>query len=545
MGEILSTEQMAKADKITIQRGMSELNLIQNAGKAMAKEIIKRFDKIRLIHEQKYSKRELNTINNNIVVCCGGGNNGADGYVCATELALAGFPTQIISTVAAKKLDGERKQVADKAKSIIGKIYYEPSPQQARKVLSGSLLTVEAILGTGLNKPPRDYTSSIIDEINSCKAFIVAADIPGGLSVDMAEALGESFIMADMTVTFFRPKPVHYLYPGASFCGEVVCVPIGIEDDILNELDCRYMLNHDKLLQLPNYYKKQRGAYKLHKYSRGKLLVVAGEKHQGAAVLTAKAAAAAGAGLVSVYASEDNAPLMSQLLGSNIIVHSNQHNRGRGDLMADSLEEVAEKYKVKAAIIGPGSGVNYRCAAQTLQLLNQNIPLVLDADVFSSFSENPRILLKECKKRAQKYHIPALLTPHEGEFARIFPHLSKEHNMKLPPTKNKIQRAIQAARESNSVIVLKGMDTVIANADGKAVVNSGASPLLSVGGSGDVLAGIIASLLAQGMSAYEGAYCGVKLHTKCAEQCSLMYKNGFLAQDLYQVLPSLRYSLSD
>ncbi len=571
MTEILTAAQMTAADKIAIKQGISELELIHNAGKAMAEEILKQIKTIRSTagkhpnNRDKHSNHGNNgNLNNhsNIVVCCGKGNNGADGYVCATKLGLAGLPVQIISSVDADEISSEIKRVVNDAERIVSSIHYKPSEDKITEILSDALIVVDALIGSGLDKPPRSYIANIIKSINNSGSFIVAADIPSGISVDKADALDSVFVRADMTITFFRPKLAHYLYPAAAYCGKVICVPIGIADEVLDELDelhalkCRYKLNNDKLYQLPSYHQngnrqenrqenRQRNtgrnkaenedstkySYKYNKYTRGSVLIVAGESLQGAAVLCATAAAASGVGLVSAYASQENAELIRQIMPPNIMVRSSDHTGG-GDQMSDSLEGVASRYKLTAALIGPGSGVNDTTAAQTIQLLNESIPVVLDADVFSSFVSCPDLLWQATQQRADIYKIPAVLTPHEGEFIRLFPHLSIHKS-----NKNKVERALQAAQESGAIIVLKGADTVIASPDGDAVINGNASPLLSVGGSGDVLGGIIVGLMAQGLAPKEAAYAGVMLHTKCADLRCAKSHHGFSPQDLVRVIP--------
>ena len=567
MTEILTAAQMTAADKIAIKQGISELELIHNAGKAMAEEILKQIKTIRSTagkhhnNRDKHSNHGNNGNHSSIVVCCGKGNNGADGYVCATKLGLAGLPVQIISSVGADEISDEIKRVVNDAERIVSSIHYKPSEDKITEILSDALIVVDALIGSGLDKPPRSYIANIIKSINNSGSFIVAADIPSGISVDKADALDSIFVRADMTITFFRPKLAHYLYPAAAYCGKVICAPIGIADEVLDELHeldelhalkCRYQLNNDKLYQLPSYHQngnKQENrqentgrnkaenegstkySYKYNKYTRGSVLIVAGESLQGAAVLCATAAAASGVGLVSAYASQENAELIRQIMPPNIMVRSSDHTSG-GDQMSDSLEGVASRYKLTAALIGPGSGVNDTTAAQTIQLLNENIPVVLDADVFSSFASCPDLLWQATQQRAEIYKIPAVLTPHEGEFIRLFPHLSIHKS-----NKNKVERALQAAKESGTIVVLKGADTVIASPDGDAVINGNASPLLSVGGSGDVLGGIIVGLMAQGLAPKEAAYAGVMLHTKCADLRCAKSHHGFSPQDLVRVIP--------
>ena len=467
---------MAQADKLAISDGISEMQLIRNAGLCLAEELMK------LLPQGK------------LVFCCGGGNNGADGYISAFHLAKAGYQVFILPLTAPDKLTGERAQAAQQALQL-SQILREEIPKDAD-------LIIDALFGTGLNREPKGAAARLIAAMNNAKTQKVAVDIPSGLSADSAVPLGTEAVRAHTTITFFRPKLAHYLYPGAGYCGKVICRQIGIKENLLTRLKPSFFLNEAPLLPSPQASS--------HKYNRGHTLIIAGESLQGAGALCAAAAQRAGAGLVSLISCEQNAPLMRALLPASCIVRS-----------ADSLEGAAQNWKAAAALIGPGSGSNARTVRTTLELAAEPLSLLLDADALSAFATQPQLLFDSLAERDQQ-----VLTPHSGEFSRLFPEITGA---------NKVEKSLAAARQSHSVIVLKGADTVIASPTGRVSINPAASPHLATGGSGDVLGGIIVSLMAQGMDAFAASCAGVFIHSRCA----LRAGRNLIPEDLIALLPSV------
>jgi len=460
---LLTAEQMGKADQLTIAAGISEMELIRNAGLCVAEEVMK-------IFEPNQGK---------IVLCSGGGNNGADGYIAAYHLAAAGYEVHILPLVPINKLDNERAKAAHQALRLI------PNPQNNHQILEEASLILDALFGTGLNRTPTAEARELIAKMNESSAKKIAIDIPSGISADQAAPLGEEAVHAFMTVTFFRPKLAHYLYPAVSYCGQIICRQIGIKEEVLNHIGRVSSLNTTPTLPSP--------LATSHKYSRGHSLIVAGEEFHGAGALCAMAAQRAGAGLVSLLCSKQNIPIMRACVPASCIVRP-----------LDDLNNIARKRKVAAALIGPGSGNSEQTAKQVLQLTAEPIALVLDADAISSFANYPQLLFDALANRSQ-----TVLTPHMGEFARLFSAIKGN---------NKLEKALAAARQANAVIVLKGADTVIAAPKGNTVINANASPYLATGGSGDVLAGIIVALLAQGMDDFTAACAAVFIHSQCAKQ---------------------------
>ena len=460
---LLTAEQMRKADQLTIAAGTSEMELIRNAGLCVAEEVMK-------IFEPNQGK---------IVLCSGGGNNGADGYIAAYHLAAAGYEVHILPLVPIDKLDNERAAAANQALRLI------PNPQDDFQILEEATLILDALFGTGLNRAPTGKACELIAKMNESSAKRISIDIPSGIGANQAAPLGEEAVHAFMTVTFFRPKLAHYLYPAANYCGKIICRQIGIKEEVLNHIGRVFFLNKAPVLPSP--------LATSHKYSRGHSLIVAGEAFHGAGALCTMAAQRAGSGLVSLLCSEHNIPIMRACVPASCIVRP-----------LDDLNGIAKKRKLAAALIGPGSGNSEQTAKQVVQLAAQPIALVLDADAISSFASYPHLLFDALATRSQ-----TVLTPHMGEFALIFPAIEGT---------NKLEKALAAARQANAVMVLKGADTVIASPKGNAVINADASPYLATGGSGDVLAGIIVALLAQGMDDFTAACAAVFIHSQCAKQ---------------------------
>ncbi|MFM9864048.1 MAG: NAD(P)H-hydrate dehydratase, partial [Micropepsaceae bacterium] len=316
---------------------------------------------------------------------------------------------------------------------------------------------------------------------------------------------------AALTVTFFRKKPAHVLYPSRKNCGEIVCVDIGISDGMLNALTDVATQRRSACLENLEPPPIKPLAPATHKYQRGHCVVVSGPSSAtGAARLAARSALRVGAGLVTVAGEAAAIPVLSAALTSIMV-------REAGTPAA--LHTLLEDKRYNAVVIGPGNGIGQATRDRVAVALSSLASVVLDADALTSFSEAPEALIKQLTPRA-------VLTPHEGEFDRIFPNLLKQ-------SPNKIEAARIAAQRAGAVVVLKGADTVIANPDGTTVVNTNAPPDLATAGSGDVLAGIIGGLLAQGMPPFDAARTGAYLHGLCGRIAG----PGLIAEDLPELLP--------
>ena len=443
---ILTPAQMYQADARAITSGIPEAQLIENAGRAVAEEIIRR-----------YGARKT-------VVLCGPGNNGADRKVTARYLKQWDWPVTISDDI------------------------------------TGAELIIDALYGAGLN---RDFPSALADKINTAGVPIVAIDVPSGLDGLTGHPRG-ACVKADLTITFFRKKPAHILLPGRMLCGEVVVADIGISETILPELKIQLWENTKP--SLPSFDSST------HKYKRGHAVIVSGPQfNTGASRLAAQSALKIGAGLVTIAGHEDELRLHAAHTTALMLAQTDT-TLALGLFLNDKRRN--------AVCIGPAAGVGSETCAKVRAVLASGAATVLDADALSSFTQNPAELFAAI---AELLGRPVILTPHEGEFARLFSGLSNVSEAKH-------ERALRAAKLSGAIIILKGADTVIASPDGRSAINGNAPPSLATAGSGDVLAGLVTGLLAQGMPAFEAACAAVWLHGDAATRGP----QSFTAEDLVQ-----------
>ncbi len=401
-------------------------------------------------------------------VLCGPGNNGRDGRAAAVYLKQWGWPVEISHAV------GD----AD--------------------------LIIDALYGAGLN---RDFPAALADEINNAGVPVVSIDVPSGIDGNTGRPRGAS-VKADVTITFFRKKPAHLLMPGRTLCGDLVVADIGIPDTVLAEIRPRLWENSRPVL--PSF------PGNAHKYNKGHAVVISGPKFRtGAARLAATAALHGGAGLVTIAGDEDA-----------LLVHATHLT---GIMLAPianpmALSILLNDPRRNAVCIGPAAGISGETRARVRAVLGRAAATVLDADALTSFQQNPAELFELIRENPSR---PVVITPHEGEFIRLF-------NNESTPENSKHERALAAASLSGATIILKGADTVVASPDGRAVINSNAPPSLATAGSGDVLAGLVTGLLAQGMPAFEAACAAVWLHGDAAVRHGA---GGLTADALVEFLP--------
>ena len=409
-----------------------------------------------------------------VLVLCGPGNNGGDGYVAARHLQAAGWPVRIAALAPPR---GEAVVAAARWRGLRAPFTAEAA--------TGADLVVDAVFGAGLT---RDLDAEVAAVLRAARR-LVAVDVPSGL--DGATGTVRFYApRAELTVTFFRLKPGHLLLPGRTLCGPTVLADIGLPDAALPE-GVRTWRNHPLLWTLPA--PEPAG----HKYSRGHVTVLGGAAMTGAARLAAAAARRAGAGMVTIAAA-----------GS-----ADVYRAGEPGVIVDErkLQSLLADPRRNAWVCGPGLGAAAAGAALPV-LLAAGRQVVVDADA-----------LTVCAGSPERLRGAAVLTPHAGEFARVFG----------PPGEDRLTAVRAAAARTGAAVLLKGADTIVAAADGRAVVNDNAPPWLATAGAGDVLAGVIAALLAQGMQAWEAACAGAWLHGHAASLAG----PGLIAEDLPQLLP--------
>lgn len=468
---------MARADAAAIAAGTSGLTLMERAGTAVADAVCARFE------------RQTTT------VLCGPGNNGGDGYVAARVLQDRGWPVEVRS-------------------------FGEPATQDAQamsarwegvtKPLNGALepgVWIDALFGAGLKRPLSGPAAAAAIRMAEAPERVVAVDVPSGVAGDTGKPNGPAACAA-LTVTFHAKKPAHLLEPGRSRCGEVVVADIG-----LGVTESQTVENGPELW-LPRFPWPTAAS---HKHARGRLVVVSGEAWQtGAARLAARGALRIGAGLVTVLSPPEALPINASHLEAVML---------KAFETDQELEQAAKD--VDAAVIGPAAGVGEPTLLNVLALARTGAALILDADAITVFRDDPEELFSLLDR-------DDLLTPHPGEFERLFPGL-------LAASAERIAAARTAAGRAGAVVLLKGSDTVIAAPDGRCAVNSNGSPWLATAGSGDVLAGFIGGLVAQGMESFEAACAGAWIHAEAAE----LHGPGLISEDLPGLAPNVLRRLFD
>ena len=485
---LLTAAQMGEADRLAVDSGISEMRLMENAGRAVAQAVM-----------QRWSPRP-------VLVLCGPGNNGGDGFVTALCLAQSGWPVRVASLVPSAQLRGAAAQHAA--------LWQGPVEALAPAALDGAALVVDAIFGAGLSRALEGAAAQTLVAAAERNTTIVAVDVPSGLMGDTGANAGA--VPCALTVTFFRKKPGHLMQPGRRLCGETVVADIGTPESVFDGIRPDAFENDPLLWAAALPLLLPEG----NKYTRGHALVWGGWPTTGAARMAARAAARVGAGLttVAVDASRSEAalPVYAAALTS-IMVSPVAVPRDLEKLLADE--------RITGLLIGPGAGTGPDTRARVLAMLQAKRATVLDADALSAFKNEPTSLFRAMKG-------PCVLTPHEGEFVRLFPGTSPGV---VDAPSDKLARTRAAARASGAIIVLKGSDTVVAAPDGRAIVNANAPPNLATAGSGDVLAGMVLGLLAQGMEPFLAAAAAVWLHGAAAEH----FGPGLLAEDLPDRLPAV------
>jgi hydroxyethylthiazole kinase-like uncharacterized protein yjeF len=476
---LMRVAQMAEADRLTIAEGTAGVVLMQNAGEAVAEEIMQRWSPCR------------------VCVLCGPGNNGGDGFVVARVLAAADWPVRIALLGSSDRLAGDAKSHAAR--------WTGPIEVLAPAAIADAELVVDAVFGSGLSRALSENVALTLAAVDRRGVPLIAVDVPSGVMGDTGESCGA--VAAQCTVTFARKKPCHVLLPGRDLAGDVVVADIGTPSSVLDGITVDTWENDPALWrsELP------RPASGGNKYSRGHALLVGGYPMTGAARMAARSAARAGAGLTSIAVPDIALPIYAGALTS-IMVHPLSRPEDFTQLLRDP--------RYTALLIGPGAGVNETTRARAREMLQTHRAVLLDADAISVFADRVGEL-------AGAIRGPCILTPHEGEFTRLFGAAGGAGD--------KLSRARNAARASGAIIVLKGSDTVIAAPDGRAIVNSNAPANLATAGSGDVLSGMILGLLAQGMDGFLAAAAGVWLHGAAAAD----FGPGLLAEDLPDLLPGV------
>ena len=483
---VLTTRQMAAADRLAVEGGSSSLELMENAGRGVADAVL-----------------ELVQPRARILVLCGPGNNGGDGFVAARLLVGAGCSVTVALLGGRDALRGDAAEMAERYDGPVIPL------EEAADMPADAV--VDALFGAGLARPVTGAAAAALNAVAARGCVLIAVDVPSGVD-GTTGALHGPAVQAASTVTFFRKKPGHLLYPGRGLCGDIRLIDIGIPENVLDRIAPDTFENTRTLWQ-PRF---PRPSAVSHKYHRGHAVIVSGgQLNTGAARLTAEAALRAGAGLVTIAGASD-ALLVHAAHVTAIMLHLAEDD--------EALAGMLEDPRITAAVIGPAAGRTSATQSNVAAILRSGAAAVLDADAITVHEDDPAFLFAQIKAR----DAPTVLTPHEGEFRSLFRETAEKAD-------SKTDRARAAARESGGIMVLKGADTVIAAPDGEAAISTNAPPWLATAGSGDVLAGVIAGFLAQGMPAFEAAAAGVWVHAEAGKAVGA----GLTADDLPDALKNV------
>ncbi len=478
---------MREADRLTINAGIDSYSLMQNAGRAVAEEITEYLD------------------NRKALVLCGPGNNGGDGFVIARILSESGWRVRLACFKTISELGEDALRAAHEWKGEI--LPFDNIEIDENEVI------VDAVFGTGFRGTLPAPAANLFSRLRKARPVVIAVDIPSGVNGNTGQA-DENTLNASMTVTFFRKKLGQVLMPGMAYCGPIAVHDIGIQTSVLTETGVAAYENHPMLWR----NKVRRKSYFDNKYTLGHLIVLGGPDMTGAALLAAHSAMRIRTGICTIVGPGNTADVYRSYL-PGLIFESYE--------TLDSFSSHLQDDRRNAAILGPGAGrkdkEGLRKAVLDCLAMGENKSLVLDADALNVFQgqreEFFELLHKKC-----------VLTPHEGEFERLFDDLEG-----IKPI-----RAIEAAALCGAVIVFKGADTIIATPDGKCIVNTNGPPLLATAGSGDVLAGMIAGLMAQGVPAFEASCASAWIQGEAAYS----FGPGLIASDLPDLIPAVLRELT-
>jgi len=485
LDQVVSSKEMKLLEKKEFLKKKSYF-FMKNAGK-------KTFNLIRKIFKNKQP----------IIVLCGPGNNGGDGFVIAKCLINHGYQVEVYALLDKKYYKGDSLKALTEFGEKIKKI----SSLRIKK----NALIIDAIFGIGLSRNIKGILKKIFSQINKSNNKVVSVDIPSGISSDTGKILG-SAIKADYTVTFHIKKLGHLFDPGKEFSGKIKVADIGFSN---KKMKIRYLENSPYLWKKYFPWKKTSG----HKYSRGRVVVHGGQKEfTGATILSAQAALRTGTGSVRIICSKNTLQIYSIKFPSVLKTEINDIYQ---------MEKFLKKEKITSILIGPGSGSNKKIKEITKLILRKVKYVVLDADALTCFKND----LKSFYNLLDKNKI---ITPHSGEFHKIFPKINKKLN--------NLDKALCARKIIKSNIVLKGSSTIIISHDKKIAINNHTSSELAVIGSGDVLGGLITSLVGdKKMSPFLASCAAAWLHGDIAKK----YGKGLIAEDIVKGIPSALKRLKD
>jgi NAD(P)H-hydrate epimerase len=507
--KVLTSAQMKEIDRITIEKiGIPGSVLMENAGIRITQAVLKRFPRIK---------------ENRVVIVAGKGNNGGDGFVVARHLFNSGARPTVLLLGSKKEVQGDAGLNLAIAEKIGVEISEIPSMNEWKKNridLFHASLIIDAIFGTGLMKPAQGLFAAAIEDMNKARGYKIAVDIPSGLSSDTPLLVGPA-VKADLTIALAAPKIGHVLPPAEDFVGELIVSDISVPPFLFE--DDRLMIDLVEKINVAPYFKKRKKDS--HKGTYGHLLILAGSLGKtGAAVMAAKAGLRMGAGLVTVGTPQSCLPIVA---------------RSMMELMTEALPETPQKTLSDAALpwilellkgkdgllLGPGISTHPATASLVMSLLPKlKVPVVIDADGLNILTGNTGIL--------KTLSCPVVLTPHPGEFARLIGRSTKDI------IDNRLDLAPQFAEKHGIHLILKGYRTLVATPQGKVFINPTGNPGMATGGSGDVLSGMLASLIIQEKDFLGAILSAVYIHGLSGDiAAGKLGERALIAGDLIRYLP--------
>ncbi|SEN38840.1 NAD(P)H-hydrate dehydratase [Lihuaxuella thermophila] len=501
---LVTAKEMRDLDRYTIvQTGLPGVVLMENAGKAVADEVMRRFP------EPKTA-----------VVLAGAGNNGGDGWVAARHLLFRGWNVHLWLAGDEEKLTPDARVFYEVCKRVAPVERYQPEKRERLwQHLQQAEVIVDALLGTGAKGGLRPLMAELVSLINQQeRAYVVAVDLPTGVDADTGRVDGEA-VQADLTVTFAFPKWGHYLRPGADCSGEVKVADIGLAPvpDVNLEPSAR--------INLPDEWKQHLRSPSpwAHKGTHGHVWIIGGSQGMlGAVTMAGQAAYRTGAGLVTLTVPRSEHPALAAKATQEIIWSW----PGEGVFSRTSYQWLDQrKSRYSAVAIGPGLG-RFAGEEEWLGELMKKIevPLVLDADALNILADHPALVEK------RPPHLPTVLTPHPGEMARLIGCTVKEVET------SRREAATELARQTGMTVVLKGRYTILAFPDGKQRLNVTGSPALAKAGSGDLLTGMIASFLARNIPVKDAVCMAVYLHGKAGELAAKFLPQSVVVSDILSAM---------
>ena len=480
---LITGSQMASIDRRAIDSGVPSIELMEAAGQGVTQVV-----------ENLLGERQ----NRHIVILCGKGNNGGDGFVIARQAAQSGATVQIFTATSASEITGDAKTNLDRLPPDI----VQPVDRIAtvQNALNNADIAVDALLGTGIQGPPRSIYAELIDALARAKCPIVAVDIPSGLNADTGQIEGPC-ATATCTVTFALPRIGHFFYPGRAQCGKLHLIDIGIPPSAIeNEGISTYLIDNRRCARLLPHREPD-----AHKGNCGRVYILAGSVGlTGAAALSANAALKGGAGLVTLGVPKS----LNDILETKVTEAMTQPLPEIKKVRCLSLRargEIQRACRTADSIaIGPGLGTHRETVELVRRLVRDlNCPAVIDADALNALAGDLDAI-RACET-------PLVLTPHIGEFARLTGYSIAEIQ------RDPIARATEFASDIGATIVLKGAPTIVSTPEGETHINPTGNPGMATGGTGDVLTGLLAALIGQGLTPSDAACTAVYLHGLAAD----------------------------